>query len=668
MTPHPPRRLLRDSATVYSILLALVGAGALILVRSSIPWHDWPTLLALLALAVVARRLEFTVGKLAGVSFDTSIHFAAVALVGPGGAALVAGLAALIGLLSTPATRTAPWSIRFIRLARNGGMFALMQLGSGAMYVALGGARTVYPLWAWQLWALALVWIAVYHLINALVGYPVYLLGGRVTWRSVLTQDPAVFMAELATLPAGVLLLAMHRAEGLAGLVLLGVGLVTVSALVQRLANTTRRLGTQLKAADTLNQVGQALSMSLDTDEILELVSQHVTQVMSARTLSIALYDREQQMIHYPVIIEENKRYPPQSLPFEPGNGLTPYILVTHKPLRLNTLEEMNRMSVRHIITGTGRQMQSYLGAPMVARGNALGVLSVQSPLPHAFTEDDLHTLATLAQQAAISIDNSRLVLELAARERMKQELEIARRTQLSLLPPCVPPAPGLDIAGDSQPAAEVGGDFYSYHTLGNRLGIAVGDVSGKGMPAALLMALSAGILQAEASRAISSARMLASVDQALRPHAARSRANVGCCYVMVNLDGEPTPANQSFLFNIASAGMPSPLARYASGQTAWLDACGLPLGVPGVQADYAEVEQKLERGDALILTSDGIVEAMNARGEMFGFERFEAAVAAAPLRESAQAALDFVLEQMHTFVGSCAPHDDVTLVIIRVL
>lgn len=668
MTPQSSRRLLYDSATVYSILLALAGAGALTLARSSIPWHDWPTLLVLLALAVVARRLEFTVGKLAGVSFDTSVHFAAVALVGPGGAALVAGMAALIGLLFVPAIRTAPWPTRLVRLARNGGMFALMQLGSGAVYVALGGARTVYPLWAWQLWALALAWIVVYHLINALIGYPVYLLGGRVTWRGVLAHDPAVFMAELATLPAGVLLLAMYRAEGLAGLVLLGAGLVTVSALVQRLANTTRRLGAQLKAADTLNQVGQALSMSLDTNEILELVSQHVAQVMSARTLSIALYDREQQMIHYPVIIEENKRYPPQSLPFEPDNGLTPYILTTRKPLHLNTLEEMNRMSVRHIITGTGRQMQSYLGAPMIARGNTIGVISVQSPLPHAFTQDDLHTLATLAQQAAISIDNSRLVLDLAARERMKQELEIARRTQLSLLPPCVPPAPGLDIAGISHPAAEVGGDFYSYHTLGNRLGIAVGDVSGKGMPAALLMALSAGILQAEAPRAISSARMLASVDQALRPHAARSRANVGCCYVMVNLDGEPTPASPAFLFNIASAGMPSPLVRYAGGQTAWLDARGLPLGVPDVRADYVEVEQKLERGDALILTSDGIIEAMNATDEMFGFERFEATVAAAPLGESAQAALDFILEQMQAFVGSRTPHDDVTLVIIRVL
>lgn len=616
-------------------------------------------MLALLALAVLARRLEFTLGRLTGVSLDTSLHFVAVALLGAGGAALTAGAAAILGLLFHPRMRRYPMPQRLIQLVWNGGMFALMQLGGGAVYDLAGGRQVVYPLWAWQAWALALAWIVVYHLVNALLGYPAYLLTHQVTLRDVLAQDPNVFLAELATLPAGVLLLAMYRAEGLAGLVLMGAGLAVITALVRRLVNTSQRLDAQLKATTTLNQVGQALSASLDLDKVIELLHHHTMQVMNSRTLFIALYEADKQLVHYPLVVEDGERYPPTIMPFQPGQGLTPLIIATRQPQRLNSPEDIARMSARHLATGTGVRMHSYLGVPMIARDQVIGVISVQSPLRDAFSEDDLHTLTTLAQQAAIAIDNSRLVRDLAARERMKQELEIARRTQLSLLPQSVPSVPGLDIAGVSIPAVEVGGDFYAYHHVGDRLGIAIGDVSGKGMPAALLMALSAGVLEVEAPRAASASEVLAGADRALRPHTWRNRLNVACCYVMA----DPPSA----VFDIASAGMPAPLLRRRDGQVEWLDTHGLPLGVPGAPANAAAITQRLAPGDVLILTSDGILEAQDAHGEMFSFERLAAAAAGAPAGRGAQAILDYTLEQMRAFIQPRAPHDDVTMVVVRV-
>ncbi len=646
--------------SIYSLLLGLVGVIALIMAWSSIPWSNWPTLLILLILATIARRLEFNMGRLAGVSFDTAVHFAAVVIVGPGGAALVAGLAAILGLLSTPKIRRNPtvW-MRLLVLLRNGGMFALMQLGSGAVYALLtaGSAPLKYSLWSWPLWGLAIVWLGVYHLINVLAGYPMYLLTRQITLRDLLAQDPSIFLTELTTLPAGALLVVIYQAEGLGGLFLVGTGLMLISALVRRLATTSQRLGAQLKAAATLTQVGQALSASLDMDKVISLIAQHVSQVLRTRTLTVALYDQEQQLLHYPIIIENGQSYPAQSLPFKPEDNVTSFIIAKRQPLRLNTPEEINRLPVQSIVTGTGQQMQSYLGVPMIARDHVLGVISVQSPMSHAFTDDDLQTLTTLAQQAAISIDNARLVRDLAARERMKQELEIARRTQLSLLPSSVPMVPGLDIAGISIPAHEVGGDFYSYYTLEGKVGIAIGDVSGKGMPAALLMALSAGILEAEAPRAVTPGQVLANTDRALRPHAARSRLNVGCCYIAVSY-----PA---ITLQIASAGMPAPLIRYKEGQVKWLDTRGLPLGVPDAPMGYIEVTQSLSPGDALILTSDGMLEAKNAYGEMFGFERLEAA-AASISTQSAQAMIDSLLAQMYTFIKPQEPHDDVTLVVVR--
>jgi len=252
------------------------------------------------------------------------------------------------------------------------------------------------------------------------------------------------------------------------------------------------------------------------------------------------------------------------------------------------------------------------------------------------------------------------------AARRLEYEMRVARGIQESLMPETVPTVFGLDIAGGSTPALEVGGDFFGYYRRENgELSVAVGDVSGKGLPAALLMAVSVGVLSAEANRPDEPGAVLRHIDMVLEDYTRRNRLNTALCYVVLS---RPEEDGQSFQVRAVNAGGIPPLLRTAEGRVAWVDASGLPLGIPGAEgATRAPVSIVLQRGDVLVLTSDGVVEAMNAHRQIFGFDRFEQAVSNSHPERGAAAVHDEVLSEMRAFGAGVPPHDDVTLVVIRV-
>ncbi len=272
--------------------------------------------------------------------------------------------------------------------------------------------------------------------------------------------------------------------------------------------------------------------------------------------------------------------------------------------------------------------------------------------------EADLLTL--LGNQASVALENVRLAKQLSDRARIEQEMRIARETQTSLLPTSAPQFPGWDIAGYSQPASEVGGDFYIYHPLTDgSLGISVGDVSGKGMSAALLMGGSVIALAALCLDDPTPADLLRRMDQVLQPYRGSTGRNTALCYVRLPASGSGPRAIRA-----ANAGMIAPLVRRANGQVAWLDVRGLPLGAPRIETHYAEMSATLEPGDMIVIASDGIIERMNAAGELFGFERFEQMVAACPSHEKAEQICSLILEQVAAYAALRAPHDDMTLIV----
>ena len=242
-------------------------------------------------------------------------------------------------------------------------------------------------------------------------------------------------------------------------------------------------------------------------------------------------------------------------------------------------------------------------------------------------------------------------------RERVEQELRVARRIQQASLPKEVPELEGWQLSPYYQPAREVGGDFYDFFDLEDgRVGVVVGDATGKGMPAALVAEATSNMLRAVAQALGSSSpsEVLARVNETL---VARIPSNmfVTCFYTTL----DPKSATLSY----ANAGHDLPYLRRRNGEAEELRARGMPLGLMP-KMSYEEKEITLEAGEAALYYSDGLVEAHNPKGEMFGFPRLRALVA---MHGDERSLGNFLLEELYSFVGEgWGQEDDITLLTLR--
>ncbi len=256
------------------------------------------------------------------------------------------------------------------------------------------------------------------------------------------------------------------------------------------------------------------------------------------------------------------------------------------------------------------------------------------------------------------TLRKQRLEQEIRERERIEQELKVARDIQQASLPKEVPQLEGWEIAPVYRPAREVGGDFYDFHFLSEgRVGLVVGDATGKGVPAALVMSTTCGMLQAVSQTLDSSSpgEVLSRVNETLL---ARIPPNmfVTCFYAILD------PKSGSLRY--ANAGHDLPYL-HRNGDAEELRARGMPLGLmPGMS--YEEKEIVLQEGDSALLYSDGLVEAHDPHGEMFGFPRLRALVAEHAAEEKRSLG-DFLLEELYSFVGEdWEQEDDITLLTLR--
>jgi serine phosphatase RsbU (regulator of sigma subunit)/predicted ester cyclase len=245
---------------------------------------------------------------------------------------------------------------------------------------------------------------------------------------------------------------------------------------------------------------------------------------------------------------------------------------------------------------------------------------------------------------------------EARERERIEHELQVARQIQQELLPESMPKLDGWRIAAYYGPAREVGGDFYDFLEFPDgRLGLVVGDATGHGMPAALVMATTRGMLRAVVQSLESPGVMLAKVNEALAADIPPSTF-VTCFYAIL----EP----QSGLLRYANAGHDLPYLRHGGGEAEELRARGMPLGLmPGMP--YEEKETILAPGDSALFYSDGLVEAHNPKREMFGFPRLRRLVAEHEAKEGS--VVEFLMDKLRTFTGEgWEQEDDITLVMLQ--
>ncbi len=296
---------------------------------------------------------------------------------------------------------------------------------------------------------------------------------------------------------------------------------------------------------------------------------------------------------------------------------------------------------------------------PLVSQGELIGTLNLGPRLSEQdYSTDDRRLLTTLAAQAAPAIRVAQLVreqaYEAAERERMEQEMRVATLIQQQFLPRELPSLPQWQIAAYYGPARAVGGDFYDFIEMpGGRLGIAVGDVTDKGVPAALVMARTHSILRAEASRSDSPGEILARANALLEPEMP-ARMFVTCLFAIL----EPETGR----IVMANAGHNLPYIRTDDGVIE-LRATGMPLGLmPGIR--YEETQGVIAPGSNVLLYSDGLVEAHDRNQQMYGFPRLREAMT---VDDAGSELLDRLLETLHQFTGAdWEQEDDITLVTLR--
>jgi len=296
---------------------------------------------------------------------------------------------------------------------------------------------------------------------------------------------------------------------------------------------------------------------------------------------------------------------------------------------------------------------------PLVSQGELIGTLNLGPRLSEQeYSSDDRRLLASLAAQAAPAVRVAQLVQEQAteiqARERYEQEMRVATLIQQQFLPRHLPDLPDWQVAAYYGPARAVGGDFYDFMELADgRIGIVVGDVTDKGVPAALVMARTHSILRGDAPRLVSPAKVLAHANELLVAEMPE-KMFVTCLYLVLN----PTTGHVVY----ANAGHNLPYVRTADGVVEFR-ATGMPLGLMPDMV-YEERESYIGPGDNVLLYSDGLVEAHDPSGAMYGFPQLRADLES---ELAGSELIDELLDRLHAFTGpGWEQEDDITLVALR--
>jgi serine phosphatase RsbU (regulator of sigma subunit) len=262
---------------------------------------------------------------------------------------------------------------------------------------------------------------------------------------------------------------------------------------------------------------------------------------------------------------------------------------------------------------------------------------------------------ATALRAANESLEQANRTI--AQQEALQRELSLAREIQASLLPRYNPALADFDIKGRSLSAEEVGGDFYAYLPLtAGRLGLAVGDVSGKGMASALYMAIATSIVEAQAATSPDAATLVGQVNNLLYRRMHETGMNTAMLYAMFDLTRRR--------LHVCNAGLIVPIV-YHNGTIRYLECFGLPLGAVAGEV-YEEHLIELQAGDVVLLMTDGIVEAMNEHRDIYGFPRLEAILKDCDMAD-AQTILDHIFDSVFDFMDGASPQDDMTLVVARV-
>jgi len=415
-------------------------------------------------------------------------------------------------------------------------------------------------------------------------------------------------------------------------------------------ARLYRRSVRQARTLQLLNEISRELSSVLVLNELLRKIGALTKRLIDYHRFSILLADEQAQTFNAVISLKQDERMPERST-VQFGQGLVGAAAGLRQTLVVPDVAK----DPRYICVNP--ETRSEMAVPLIHRDRLIGVVDLESRQLNYFTDEHVRIFSTLAPQIAIAIENARLYERVTRSEaRLERDLQRAQEIQMHLMPGISPTIPGLEVALRFQPARELGGDLYDFLNYGkDRYVIAVGDVSGKGAPAALYGAMASGIIRSLAPQKPTPPEMLKKLNVTLL-----ERKIEGHFITLTYAIWEP----KTKTLRLANAGMPLPLL-VRNGQCRPIRAEGVPLGLLE-HTEYQEITVTIEKGDLLAMFSDGIIEAPNLKHEEFGTRRLENVLkhnARRPLVEI----VDALFEEVRRYEQGRPSRDDQTLVLVRV-
>lgn len=400
-----------------------------------------------------------------------------------------------------------------------------------------------------------------------------------------------------------------------------------------------------------LYDISLEMTSTLEIDEVFRRIAAAVKSTVNYQIFSIFQLDERTGVLQLKTVVRSNEREQ-KRLAVALGDGLVGSAAMMNTPVRVgNVLADPRYINVH-------QETRSELAVPLKHKGQVIGVVDLESTQLDYFTEYHERLLTMLASRIAAALVNAQLYARVSDNERrMDREMKIAREIQHQLMPEEVPAIDPLNIAVTFRPVAHLGGDLYDFiHFDDGRLAIVVGDVTGKGAPAALYAALSSGIIRTRATRKYPPGQMLELVNKTLYSRPIESQY---CALVYAIYDP------QTRRICLANSGLPYPLLIH-KGAPRFLELAGVPVGLfPDSQ--YQELDLPLETGDILVFYSDGLVEARDAANEDFGLKRL-ATVVQENSSKPATEIVGAVNAAVEEFVGRTPFHDDRTLIVVKMV
>ena len=415
----------------------------------------------------------------------------------------------------------------------------------------------------------------------------------------------------------------------------------------------TKSLKRRLSNLYSIIRINEIINSTLNLKKLLTTIMEICKKVLRVEASSLMLKDEKTGELTYAVALGE-KGKEIKKFRLKKGQGIAGWVAEEEKPLLIPEVKKDPRFNSQ-LDQSTGFKTKSILAVPMKVKGKVIGVLEAINPR-QPFGEEEVELFTTFANQSGIAIENARLHQFLLERQKVEEELHIARLIQNNLLPQKYPRVKGIQFWARNIPVAGISGDFYDFIELGKeQTGIVLGDICGKGIPAALFMA-----------KTISDFKLVASPDKkpcktmnAINKILAES-ATLGLFVTLIYLLLDSKNRTLTYV----NAGHPAPLIKRLGKVKLLEGEKGPPLGVSS-DFSFKENKIKLKKGDLLFLYTDGLSEAKGENGERFSSEKILKLVKDAP--NDAAGLGKEVLQKIKLFSRGKPASDDLTLVAIKV-